>query len=354
MFATATHVLTVDLPNAALATLAALDATGGPLAFGLLGTALALGIRHGIDWDHIAAISDITSTTAAAEAASLAHEVQHERLGPTGHRHGHGGSEELAAHDTGPGAATASPALSLASALPAPAGSVAVPFGRRLLAGHRRAIVLGTLYALGHATVVAVLGLAVLLFGALLPDWVDPIMERAVGLTLLVLGLWVFVSLYRYARHGVPFRLRSRWMLVFDGVRYAWRRLQARLHGHEHVEPLEMSSYGVGTAFGVGMIHGVGAETGSQVLIIAAVGGAAEVGLGVPMMLAFIAGLLVSNTAIVILTATGFVASQTRDRIYVAVGFLAGTFSLVVGTIFLLGATAALPELSHLLGVVSI
>ena len=109
-------------------------------------------------------------------------------------------------------------------------------------------------------------------------------------------------SIYRYARAGESFRLRSRWMLVFDGDRYGWRRLQARLHGHEHVEPLEMSSYGARTSFGVGMIHGVGAETGSQVLLIAAVGGAASAGLGVPMLFAFVLGLLISNFAIVLLS----------------------------------------------------
>src|SRR3990172_2939162 len=38
---------------------------GGSL--GVLAAALALGIRHGIDWDHIAAITDITSTTAAVQ-----------------------------------------------------------------------------------------------------------------------------------------------------------------------------------------------------------------------------------------------------------------------------------------------
>ena len=31
---------------------------------GVISAALALGLRHGIDWDHIAAITDITSTTA--------------------------------------------------------------------------------------------------------------------------------------------------------------------------------------------------------------------------------------------------------------------------------------------------
>jgi high-affinity nickel-transport protein len=156
-------------------------------------------------------------------------------------------------------------------------------------------------------------------------------------------------SVYRYARGGESFRLRSRWMALFDGVRYSWRRLQARLHGHEHVEPLEMSSYGARTAFGVGMIHGIGAETGTQILLIGAVGGAAASGLGVPMLLAFVVGLLISNVVIVILSSVAFVASQVRERIYVAVGAVAGVFSLVLGSIYLLGADAIVPEMDSIL-----
>ena len=138
-------------------------------------------------------------------------------------------------------------------------------------------------------------------------------------------------------------------MLVFDGVRYAWRRFGARLHGHEHVEPLEMSSYGPRTAFGVGMIHGIGAETGTQVLLIAAVGGAASAGLGIPMLLAFVVGLLISNFVIVVISSVGFVASQTRERVYVVVGAIAGVFSLAIGALFLLGQDVILPDLSGLL-----
>jgi high-affinity nickel-transport protein len=197
--------------------------------------------------------------------------------------------------------------------------------------------------------VVIALGLAALTFGALLPEWLDPVMGRIVGLTLVVLGLWVIYSIYRYARGGEAFRLRSRWMLVFDGVRYGWRRFQARLHGHEHVEPLEMSSYGARTAFGVGMIHGIGAETGSQVLLIAAVGGASSAGLGVPMLFAFVVGLLLSNFAIVVVSSVGFVSSQARERVYVAFGGVAGVFSLFVGSIFLLGLNGGLPDLGTLL-----
>jgi high-affinity nickel-transport protein len=313
--------------------LAAVEAN--PAGVGVLVTGLLLGIRHGVDWDHIAAITDITSTTAAAGAAEAAHVEQHRSV--TGDHHGHGGPLELRAHDAGPGAATIAPAITRTG-------------GSRLIATEQlEAIRLGTLYALGHGAVVVALGIAALSFGALLPEWLDPIMGRVVGLTLVGLGLWVLYSVYRYARGGDTFRLRSRWMLVFDGARYGWRRLQARLHGHEHVEPLEMSSYGTRTAFGVGMIHGVGAETGSQVLLIAAVGGAASAGLGIPMLLAFVVGLLISNFVIVVLSSVGFAASQTRERIYVVVGAVAGTFSLILGWIFLFGMDPILPDLESML-----
>jgi hypothetical protein len=304
---------------------------------GILLTGLLLGIRHGIDWDHIAAITDITSTTAAAGMAEAAHEGQH--LSVSGPHHGHGGHLEVRAHDAGPGAATLSPTLATRPAV-----------GRaRLLSGQGDAIRLGTLYALGHGAVVIALGLAALAFGALLPDWLDPIMGRVVGFTLVALGLWVMYSVYRYARAGETFRLRSRWMLVFDGIRHGWRHFQARFHGHEHVEPLEMSSYGARTSFGVGMIHGIGAETGTQVLLIAAVGGASAAGLGVPMLFAFVVGLLLSNFAIVLLSSVGFVSSQAREKVYVAIGAVAGLFSLFVGTIFLFGLNAALPDLGGIL-----
>ncbi|MEX2010736.1 MAG: hypothetical protein WEF51_00715 [Chloroflexota bacterium] len=318
-----------------VALLAAVAAAGG---IQLLWTGLLLGIRHGFDWDHIAAITDITSTTAAAEAGTHAHAKQHELVGHV-HVHDHGGEAERRAHDAGPGAATATLAL---------AGPDVAP--GRFVADQRQAIFLGTLYALGHAAVVAVLGTVAILVGASLPDWIDPIMGRVVGLTLLILGVWVFFSLYQYVRHGSEFRMRSRWMLVFDGIRYAWRRFQARLHGHEHVDPIEMSSYGARTAFGVGMIHGIGAETATQALLIAGVGGAAGQGLAIPMLLAFIVGLVISNTLIVVLTATGFVASQLRQRLYVVIGVFAGLFSVVVGTVFLLGWEGGLPDLERFLG----
>lgn len=309
------------------------EADGGAIA--LLVTALVLGLRHGIDWDHLAAITDITSTTSAAEAAEVEHEEDHQQH--PAHEHVHGGAAELRTHAS-------------EHEQHAPHAPHTPVKHRSFLQLERRPVILGTLYALGHAVVVVALGTVALTVGAQLPDWVDPLMGRVVGITLLLLGIWVFISLYSYVRHGTEFRLRSRWMLVFDGVRYGWRRFQAWLHGHEHVEPLEMSSYGPRTAFGVGMIHGVGAETATQVLFIAAIGGAGSIGLGIPMMLAFVVGLVLSNTAIVVISASGFLASQGRRQLYVAVGLLAGIFSLVIGAAFLFGIEDVLPNLEHLFG----
>jgi cytochrome c biogenesis protein CcdA len=272
----------------------------------LFGSALLLGIRHGIDWDHIAAIVDIASTTTAVDVA-----------------------------ESDPASARAVAA--------APRGPT---FGQLEV----RALWLSLLYALGHASVVTALGLAALSFAALLPAWLDPIMERVVGLTLLLLGVWVFYSLAQYLRGEQDFRLKSRWMLVFAGVRHAFRRLRGRLGRHEHPERFHVDQYGPRTAYGVGMIHGIGAETGTQVLIIAAIGGAASQGLGIGMMLAFIAGLLVSNTLIALVASTGFVSSARAKPFYVAIGVLTGLFSLVIGAFFALGIGNELPDLSQIFG----
>ena len=50
-----------------------------------------------------------------------------------------------------------------------------------------------------------------------------------------------------------------------------------------------------------------------------------------------------------VVTATGFVASQLRQKIYLAAGFVAGAFSLVVGLLFLFELEGSLPDLDAIL-----
>jgi high-affinity nickel-transport protein len=256
----------------------------------LLLTTFLYGLRHGIDWDHIAAITDITSA---------------------------------------------------ANAVPAQ------PAGR---AGAWRMLFLSTMYVLGHAAMVVALGSAALLAQTLLPEWVDPILERIVGATLLVLAAWVFYSLVQHVRGRAEFRLRSRWMLLFSGIVYLWRRLHAWLEGRAHEHEHKLIRYGPLSAFIVGIIHGIGAETGSQVLLIAAVGGAGGPADGLLLMGSFVTGLILSNSLLVAVAATGFLGAQSHRGLYVAIGAVTGLFSLVVGLYFVTGLAGTLPDLPGWIG----
>ena len=271
----------------------------GGFSFGLLVSGFWFGVRHGIDWDHIAAIADITGS-------------QDER---------------------------------------------------------KSALWLGTIYVIGHAAVVFVLGLIAIAFGDLLPPGIDEVMGRVVGVTLIALGVYVFVSL---VRHGRDFRLRSRWMLLFSGIRRGSRWVRSRLRDHEPAseggrgdpslmhhghhgrpghhhhgapEPGDtFANYGTGTALGVGMIHGVGAETPTQVLIFIAAAGAGGTAIGVAVLLAFIVGLVLSNSIITIGSAVGFLSASRNFAAYAAVGVLTAVFSLILGVLFVLGQESVLPS----------
>ena len=287
------------------------------LGVGVIVSAFLFGFRHGIDWDHIAAITDITSS-------------QEER---------------------------------------------------------GRALEYGTIYALGHALVVFVIGVVAIVLGAKLPDGVDAFMERVVGVTLILLGVYVFTAL---VRHGREFRMRSRWMLILSGVQGAFRKVRGGRgreahdlepvhrhaglepsmsvtvaedipvsewhhghhgrpghHHHKHPEPGDdaFMNYGRGTAFGVGMLHGVGAETPTQVVIFLTAAGAGGALAGIAILVVFLVGLLASNTLITFGSAFGFVTASKNWTLYVTVAVLTASASLIIGTLFLLGKGAVLPAL---------
>jgi len=229
--------------------------------------------------------------------------------------------------------------------------------------------------------VVLGLGVLAIAFGQRLPPTIDDVMTRIVGVTLVALGVYVFVSLIR---HGRDFRMRSRWMLMFAGVRRGvrWARGRFEVHrepapapiaggsvatldaidagaasswhhghhgqlGHHHHATPEHDdgalAYGNRTAFGVGMIHGVGAETPTQVLIFLTAAGAGGVATGLVVLFAFIAGLLVSNSLITLTSSMGFMTASRNFTVYATVAVITGVFSILVGVIFLVGETSILP-----------
>jgi high-affinity nickel-transport protein len=215
-------------------------------------------------------------------------------------------------------------------------------------------------------------------------------MAHFVGATLVILGCYVF---YSVLRHGRDFRMRSRWMLLFSALRRATQWLRQRRqpevvivehehehqideahdhsrahdrlsvdtvgrsspvrssthsHGHRHVAALPndpFMTYGRATSFGIGMVHGIGAETPTQILIFAAAAGAGGRLAGTVLLCCFLAGLLTSNTVVALASTFGFTGATRNWYVYLAVSLVTATFSLVIGVTFLLGRATVLPAM---------
>jgi high-affinity nickel-transport protein len=273
----------------------------------LAGSALLYGLRHGVDWDHLAAITDVTSTQETP----------------------------------------------------------------------RRGLVVATAYAAGHGLVVFVLGVVAILGRDVIPPGVDAAMGRIAGATLLVLAVAVVAGLLRDRR---DFRLRSRWMLVAAGVARARRWVQHRTveirhdhphdhghggHGHNHLEaeapvpgstatavahrhehvhvavvPLDpFAAPGVPTATWIGMLHGVGAETPTQVVVFLTAAHVAGGAAGVALLVCFIAGLFISNSAVAVAASFGYLSAARSFPLYATVAALNAVASAVIGTVLLTGGT---------------
>jgi hypothetical protein len=264
-------------------------------------SAAMLGFRHGLDYDHIAAITDISSVQSKA----------------------------------------------------------------------RDAMRYGLLYVAGHATTVAILGSAAVGFRIALPAASDRWAERLVGVTLLVLGLYVLGTFFRPSTHSHA-RPRTRITLLINGILWIYWRL-SRIFGGTRVEAPQVfkDGYGTSSTFLVGVIHGLGAETPTQILLFLMAANLGGTAAGLLGLLMFIVGLLAMNTLMCGVAAGLFSAdkallwlspgkgsegyfSRALNSVMTVVSanavpgltLLTSAYSIVVGTIFLLGSAAKLPSLT--------
>lgn len=234
-----------------------------------------LGFRHGLDYDHIAAISDISSVQSRP----------------------------------------------------------------------RDAMRYGLLYVTGHATTVALLGSAAIAFRIALPPASDRWAERLVGITLLVLGFYVLGTFFRPSTHShAP---KTRITLVVNGALWVYWRL-TRLFGGTRVEAPQVfkDGYGTTSTFLVGVIHGLGAETPTQILLFLMAANLGGTGAGLLGLLAFIVGLIAMNTLMCASAAGLFSATLARPNALKALTLATSAYSIVVGAIFLIGSASKLPSLT--------
>ena len=243
-----------------------------PLNLALL-SAGVLGFRHGFDYDHIAAISDITSVEPS----------------------------------------------------------------------RKRAMRMGLVYVLGHASMVGLMSGAVIVFQRSLPRSIDGWAERAVGLTLVLLGIYVLTTLLREKATFVP---RSRASILIDSARWlVWRLRRVVGAGPQPVPERRSGPYGRGSVFAIGVIHGLGAETPSQLLLFLLAANLGGVVLGLLGLTLFLVGLLAMNTLMTASAVGIFGLSAAKPSVLRFVIGATAAYSVVVGGVFLFGVSSFLPQL---------
>ena len=206
-----------------------------------------LGLQHGVDWDHVAAISDIASMQPSAGQASRC----------------------------------------------------------------------GMLYALGHAATVGLLGIALIGLHQSLPPVFAIWMQRVVGFTLIVFGLYVLSTLFS----GTGPVSRGQAILAI------FRRL--RLHRPAHA--VTNQPCGPKSSLTLGVLHGIGAETPTQLsmlLIASNLGGFRSGALG---LLVFAAAMFASNVLLTMAATSMFSVSKLKPSLFRWMGGLTAAYSLWIG-----------------------
>lgn len=282
-------------------------AAGAGLEIGLVATAFALGFRHGFDWDHLAALSDI-----AASQQSRRRSMMLATLYALGH----------AAVAFAIGAA-----VILASAhLPGSVGDV------------MERLVGVTLVALGIWVIVSTLrhgrSSRMPSRGALLVAGFRRLRRRPPAPVVIE------------HEHAHPVGEHHVHELEPVGAGGQTTVIPRHSHRHRHVASLPddpLPTYGGGVALSVGMIHGIGFETPTQALVFVTAAGAGSRAAGLLVLACFLAGLLAANTVVGLASTFGLTGAGSRARLYTLVSLVAAAASLALGLLYVFGKGDVMP-----------
>jgi high-affinity nickel permease len=235
--------------------------------------ALILGLRHGVDWDHIAAITDLV------------------------------GAEEK----------------------------------------KKEGFIIAAFYVIGHELVIIFLGFSAVLLKYSLPAWVDGYMEKLVGVTLIILSIVLLNILLKKNKEVI---MISKWRLAYNGITHmiSWLLWKLFKQKTDFKAKLDIKTSKRGAII-IGFIHGIGAETPSQILLFAAAMGTGTTLDGVTTVLSFAFGLLVSHLIIVLISVFGYAKLISRPIVLRSIGVATSIYSIVLGTIYIFGAGNWLPKI---------
>ncbi|MCA1716595.1 MAG: hypothetical protein LC781_06925 [Actinobacteria bacterium] len=191
----------------------------------------------------------------------------------------------------------------------------------------RKAGLMGLFWGLGHGTTLVVLGLPLVHFNRFLPEPVQKAAEVAIGAIIVFLAV----------------RLLLRWRRGFyhahahahdEGPdhRHVHSHKEDDLHEHDHAIPHRTPL----SAYGIGLVHGIGGSGGLTLLLLSTISNQAE---AAGALLIFAAGTAVSMA--LLSTAFGLViAGGPIGRNFERVAPVLGVLSMAFGIWYALGALA--------------
>ena len=194
----------------------------------------------------------------------------------------------------------------------------------------RRAGCMGFLWGLGHGTTLVVVGLPLVFFNRFLPEPVQQGAEVAIGAIIVLLAARL---LHRWRRGFYHAHAHS----PDDGPPHHHLHSHAgeghgprESHDHEHAVPHRTPI----SAYGVGLVHGIGGSGGLTLLLLSTISEEAE---AAAALLIFAAGTAVSMT--LLSTAFGLViAGGPVRRNFEYVAPVLGALSMAFGVWYTLGA----------------
>ncbi|HXV38782.1 MAG TPA: hypothetical protein VD699_04345 [Nitrosopumilaceae archaeon] len=207
----------------------------------------------------------------------------------------------------------------------------------------KQAMFLTLSYSLGHALVVISIGVSIILLGINIPQILDDFMGKAVGATLVILGIYIA---YHLAKKGEKeFRAATRFTIIANSILYVYSKLGSKLLGQTIAQRRVFENgYANHSSFVVGMIHGIGAESPTQIAIFAMSLGFGII-LGITALAVFVTGIIISNIIFGMMISTGFMQSLKSYKIYKYASIVSATTSILVGGLMIIGFDFMLPEI---------
>jgi ABC-type nickel/cobalt efflux system permease component RcnA len=191
----------------------------------------------------------------------------------------------------------------------------------------RKAGLMGFFWGLGHGTTLLILGLPLVLFNRSLPETVQQGTEVAIGAIIVFLAVRL---LLRWRRGFYHAHVHSH----DEGPdhRHVHSHKENNLHEHEHAIPHRTSH----SAYGIGLVHGIGGSGGLTLLLLSTISNQAE---ATGALLIFAAGTAVSMA--LLSTAFGLVITGGPiGRNFERAAPVLGLLSMVFGVWYALGALA--------------